>query len=65
MAEGHANARHYPVVVAWSEAAIVRDRLSDRMTTDAVVLHAAICAIWSKEGSEYFQDVLKGLKNGG
>lgn len=50
LSEGHAEARHYPVAVVWSEARIVRERNSYRRTRDtAITQHVIASAFDSKK----------------
>lgn len=59
LAEGHPHARAYPLGTLWEEARIARRRHAERATTDAVLVHAAVLAMWSKEGAAHFRDVLE------
>lgn len=61
LSEGHAHARRYPLADLWAEARIVRRRFAQRATTEAVLTQAAILSMWSKEGGEEFQRVLREL----
>ena len=62
LAEGHTAARRYPVGVVWSEAKMVRRRINQRISLEAIVLQAAVGSVIA--GPKHFQEVLKGLEDG-
>lgn len=57
LAEGHANARLYPIACLWSESRIAREREAARVTREAVVLHTVIAA--SLGGAEATKELNK------
>jgi len=65
MAEGHPDARHYPLCMLWREADIARARWNQQATTEAVLAQQAICSVLSKSGSEGFQKLVKELSDDG
>lgn len=60
----HAN--RYPIAKVWYEAQIVRDRINGRMSTEVILIQAAIIAVMSPTGAgvKNFDKLLKGLRNG-
>jgi hypothetical protein len=65
LAEGHRDARLYPVAVAWSEARIVRERHARRAQSDAVVMQTVIASMFSKEGGKAFEQLLRRMEDVG
>lgn len=62
LAEGHADARRYPLAMVWSEARIVRRRVNDRISTEAVLMQTAIVAALA--GGKHLTEALKDLRDG-
>ena len=58
---GHVDAGHYPISTVWDEAGLVIERRNAEHATAAGLIHGAIVAVWSKEGSRSFTDRLEGL----
>lgn len=66
------NAARYPIGKVWYEAEIVRDRLTARQSTEAVLTYSAFGAVvngaLSKKGAskshKEFKKILKDLRNG-
>jgi hypothetical protein len=46
----------------WAEARIVRSRVNDRISTEAVVMQAVIASVLA--GGSGLRDTLKGLRDG-
>jgi len=63
ISEGHAAARHYPLVVLWQEAQIVRERLDQRSVTDTLLLDAVVAKHLSGD-ADHFNTLIEGLQNG-
>jgi hypothetical protein len=61
MAQGHPEARHYPLWMLWSDATIARNRVTQQMVTEAVVLQTAIGALLGKAGHKAWKDLVKQL----
>jgi hypothetical protein len=59
---GHPCADCYPVAVVWEETQFVRDRIADRITTEAVVTQAVIASVLS--GGKILENVLEELRDG-
>lgn len=64
LAEGHWQARQYPVGHIWSEVEIVRDRLNGATVTNATMTNAAVAATNSKKGFEYFKNLIRKMTDG-
>ena len=60
-ANGHPEARYYPVPNLWTETRIVRRRLNRDLANTAVLTQMAISAVLSKEGGKAFEKRLKQL----
>lgn len=58
LSEGHADARHYPVAVAWSEARIVRERHANRRSRDAAVTQLVLGTLFSKKAGKELEKLL-------
>ena len=63
IANGHFAAEHYPLGRVWIEAEIVRARIREAVSTEAILLHAAIVQVIS--GKKVFEKALKELHDGG
>jgi hypothetical protein len=64
LAEGHSDARCYPIAVVWSEARIVRQRLVDRRRNYALDMQTVIASVLSKEGGKRLSKHLKEMDDG-
>lgn len=62
LAEGHTDARLYPVAAVWNEARYARRRINDKITTEAVLMHATI--VQALAGGEHLNTALEKLRNG-
>jgi hypothetical protein len=62
LAEGHTEARHYPIGMVWAEQGFVRRRIHDRMATEAAVMQATIASVLV--GGEHLKEVLEKLRHG-
>lgn len=65
MAEGHPQARHYPLCMLWREADIARARWQQQAATNAILIQNAIGSVLSEKGSEHFQKLVTGLADDG
>lgn len=61
VANGHPNAGLYPLGMLNDEAALVIEQENNRIVTEATLIQAAATSVLSKEGGEYFRDLLEGL----
>lgn len=61
LAEGHTDARNYPIYRIGYEAHIVNERLNRLTTTNAILTQSAIGSCLSKEGNKSFNDLVKNL----
>ena len=52
LSEGHADARAYPIVMAWSEARIIRQRHAMRRMRDAAVMQMVIGSQFSEKAGK-------------
>lgn len=59
LSEGHAEARHYPVAVVWSEARIVRERHSDRRHRDSTVTQLILGSMFGKQAGKLLKETLE------
>lgn len=66
LSEGHANANKYPIAKVWYEGQLVRERVNARISSEVVLMHAAIVAVASPKGKgvEHFKKLLRKLRNG-
>lgn len=58
LSEGHADARHYPVAVVWSEARIVRERNSNRRSRDLALEQLLLSTLFSKKAGKELEKLL-------
>lgn len=65
MANGHPDARHYPIGLVWTEAEMVTNRINNDMATTALLNQMAVSSLFSKEGGEQFTKIIKELTDGG
>jgi hypothetical protein len=63
LAEGHTDARNYPLAYVWSETRLVRQRIAQRVQQDAVITQTAIVSVLSKKGGQQFKNLMKTLKD--
>lgn len=59
MAQGHAQARHYPIVVVWSEARIVRQRNASSRKLDTVLTQMILSTLFSKDAGAELKKTLE------
>ncbi len=64
MAEGHGQARFYPVGMVWEEASFVVERRNNDLASQAIALQAAGASIMDKKGAKHFKELIKGLTSG-
>lgn len=66
LAEGHVNARKYPLAMLWNEAELVRERVNARLATEATLLHAVAMAVLTPKGKgvAHLNKTLRKLQNG-
>ena len=55
MANGHHNARRYPVGMVYIEAGYVVERLNREEANRAIMIQLAVASVVSKKGSKAFQ----------
>jgi hypothetical protein len=58
LANGHVAARQYPVVMAWSEARIIRQRIAAGRKLDAALMQQVLSSMFSKEAGKALQQTL-------
>lgn len=58
LSEGHADARHYPVAVVWSEARIVRERNNNRRLRDTAVTQLVLSSLFGKKAAKELEKLL-------
>ncbi|WP_281686693.1 hypothetical protein [Pseudomonas citronellolis] len=64
MAEGHPQARRYPLAFLWSEARICRQRHNQAVMQEAAVMQAVIGAsIGGKKGARHLSNLLKRIEH--
>lgn len=61
MANGHTEARHYPLGMVFDEAALVEERENGRIVTEALLLQSAVGSILSSKAKTAFTKQIKGL----
>ena len=61
-ANGHPDAREYPIATLIVEAAIVRRRLSERLADDSEMIASAISSMFGKEGGKTFARQIEQLR---
>lgn len=61
MAQGHPDARHYPVPMLWTEMRIVRTRVNKEMADQAALTQMVIASVLSKKGAEALKKQLRAL----
>lgn len=64
MAEGHPQARLYPLGMLWEEMQIVVERKNSDAASEAALLHVVGTAVMSKKGLDNLKKVVKELTNG-
>jgi len=65
LAEGHVNARRYPIATVGLEADIARRRINNRMVTEATLMQACVGTVMGgKEGTRHFNSLIKELNRG-
>lgn len=65
LANGHPDARDYPVHRVWEEAELVVDRVNKDLSTETLLLQMAVSSLFSKEAGQEFQKIIKRLSDGG
>jgi hypothetical protein len=65
LSEGHAEARIYPVAVAWSEARIIRQRNASNRRADAVQMQMVIASVFDAKAGKQLSKVLNRLDESG
>lgn len=66
LSEGHKDARRYPIATVWYEAQLVRERVNQRIATEATMMHAVAVAVMAPKGrgNKHLQKLFKDLRNG-
>jgi hypothetical protein len=62
ISEGFANANKIALATLWTEADIARQRIADRIASEATILQTAMASIVSKKGGSAFEKALKVLR---
>lgn len=65
LAEGHQDARHYPIGMVWDEAKLVVERRNRAHATDAMLIQLAVGSVLSKKGAQEFSKQIKRLNGSG
>ena len=65
MAEGHPEAKHYPLCILWHEVDIARNRSREVAVTQALLIQAAVGSLLNKKGAEHFQKLVKDMTSDG
>jgi hypothetical protein len=65
MANGHPEARHYPLGYMWSELRIVQQRRGKELKLGVVSLQLMVAAMFSKESAKELKTLMGKLENGG
>lgn len=60
-AQGHPEARFYPLPVLWLEARMARRRINREMASEATLLRLAVASVLSKKAGSQFKDEIKRL----
>ena len=61
IANGHVEARHYPLGMVNDEAALVVERENGRMVSEALLLQSAVGSILSRQARSAFTKKIKSL----
>lgn len=61
MAEGHPDARHYPIGMLVVETTIARKRVVGRMVSEATLIRSAIPAAIDRKASKAFKELVEKL----
>ncbi len=61
LANGHPEARRYPVGMLWDESRIVVERVNGVLATQAILLRQAITSVFSEEGAKGFSVTISKL----
>lgn len=61
MAQGHPEARFYPLPMLWTETRIVTERLNRELANTAVLTQMAISSVLSEKGGKAFQKHIRKL----
>lgn len=63
MAEGHADAWHYPLAFLWNESRIARQRINGLIATESLLMYSAITAVWSGK-LDNLNESIRSLRDG-
>jgi hypothetical protein len=61
LANGHGDARFYPIYRLWEEANIIIERLNAQLGSEATLIQLAIGAAIDKKAGKQFQKTIKRL----
>lgn len=61
MANGHADAMHYPIGMVMDEAALIVERENRRIASEAIALKAAASAVMTEQGGKHFDELITRL----
>jgi len=53
MAEGHPQARKYPLAMLWTEAELARERINAQLATEATLMHQVGIAVTAPKGKGF------------
>jgi hypothetical protein len=64
LAEGHTNARRYPLRMVWDEVRLARSRVDTLLASQALLTQMVVNGLFSKESVEAFSKTIKELTRG-
>lgn len=65
MANGHPEARFYPLGMVWEEAELVVERTNREEASRSVLMQSTIASVLTKEGGKAFKKIIKELLDDG
>lgn len=61
MAQGHPDAKDYPLGVLYYEAAVAQERVNGQLVTEATLMQQAIASNFNKKSAREFRKILESL----
>lgn len=61
LAEGHRDARSYPLAHVWSEVRIVRQRNAQRRKLDMVLMQQVLSSMFTEKAAKVMKATLEGM----